>query len=252
MMSVNGLWTPARIDVLGVPVDCLTMGAARRWVETHIRTGCEAKAVIAVNPEKIMKAMQDPDLLGQLRNAGLLLPDGIGVVKAVRLMGYRFCERVPGADLMLTLCELAAARTYRVFLFGAKPSVVEQACAALTSRYPNLRVVGAQHGYLKDEEMPRLVERINLSAADLLFVALGSPRQEQWINTYLPQLKVKVCQGVGGTFDVLAGVVKRAPPAWRKVHLEWLYRLLAEPSRWRRQVALPSFAYHVLKKAVVG
>jgi N-acetylglucosaminyldiphosphoundecaprenol N-acetyl-beta-D-mannosaminyltransferase len=167
-------------------------------------------------------------------------------------MGYRFCERVPGADLMLTLCEMAAARKHRVFLFGARPSVVEQASAALMSRYPNLRVVGAEHGYLQDEEMPRLIERINLSAADLLFVALGSPRQEQWMARYLPQLRVKICQGVGGTFDVLAGVVKRAPLAWRKAHLEWLYRLLAEPSRWKRQVALPSFAYQVVKKAVVG
>lgn len=252
MMSVNGLWTPARVDVLGVPVDCLTMGVARRWVDTHIRTGYEAKAVIAVNPEKIMKAMRDPELLGQLRGAGLLLPDGIGVVKAIRLMGYRFCERVPGADLMLSLCELAAARKYRVYLFGAKPSVVEQASATLTSRFPHIRVVGAHHGYLRDEEMPRLIEHINLSAPDLLFVALGSPRQEQWIARYLPQLRVKICQGVGGTFDVLAGVIKRAPLAWRSANVEWLYRLLAEPSRWRRQVALPSFAYHVLKKAVIG
>jgi N-acetylglucosaminyldiphosphoundecaprenol N-acetyl-beta-D-mannosaminyltransferase len=228
------------------------MAWARRWAEAQVRHGSAAKAVIAVNPEKVMKALQEPEVLGQLRSAGLLLPDGIGVVKAVRLMGYRFCERVPGADLMLTLCELAAARKYRVFLFGAKPSVIEQACATLMRQYPSIRVVGAQHGYLKDDEMPMLIEHINRSAADLLFVALGSPRQERWMSTYLPQLKVKVCQGVGGTFDVLAGAVKRAPLAWRTVHLEWLYRLLAEPSRWRRQSALPVFAYQVLKKAMVG
>lgn len=251
-MSVNGLWTPTRIDVLGVPVDCLTMAWARRWAEAQVRHGSAAKAVIAVNPEKVMKALHDSEVMIQLRQAGLLLPDGIGVVKAARLMGYRSCERVAGSDLMPILCELAAARGYRVFLFGARPAVVEQAAAAVKEQYPGIRLVGARHGFLNEGEMPMLIEQINDSEADLLFVALGSPRQERWMARYLPQLHVKICQGVGGTFDVLAGAVKRAPLAWRTVHLEWLYRLLSEPSRWRRQAALPAFAYQMLKKAVVG
>ena len=112
--------------------------------------------------------------------------------------------------------------------------------------FPRLRIVGNQHGFVQPPEMAGLIEEINRSGADILFVGLGSPRQEFWMATHLPALKVKVCQGVGGTFDVLAGKVRRAPRRWRDLHLEWAYRLLTEPRRLPRQIALPKFAWQVL------
>lgn len=238
---------PKRVEVLGVPVDCVTMEQAIAWAETALDEHTP-QTVVAVNPEKVMKAGQDPHLLQHLRSAGLLIPDGIGVVLAVRLFQQGLLQRVPGAELMPNLCELAAVKGYKVFLFGASPEVIPRTAEVLQQRFPSLCIVGVQHGYVKDDEMPGVISAINTAQPDFLFIALGSPKQELWMARYLPKLKVKVCQGVGGTFDVIAGKVKRAPLVFRAVHLEWLYRLLLQPSRIFRQTALPLFAYHVLKR----
>ncbi|ALA61137.1 WecB/TagA/CpsF family glycosyltransferase [Nitrospira moscoviensis] len=243
--------TPTRIEILGVPVDCLTMD---RTVElaASILAGDKPHSVVAVNPEKVMRARRDPALRGQLRRANVLIPDGIGVVMAARILGLGRLRRVPGSELMPRLCELAARRGYRVFLFGAAPDVNERAAQVLCERYPGLIVAGTQHGFLADSEMPAFIERINRLQVDLLFVALGSPKQEDWMDRFVPRLRVKICQGVGGTFDVLAGRVRRAPAAFRAVHLEWFYRLVSNPRRLRRQAALPLFAVQILKQRVCG
>lgn len=242
---------PSRVEILGVPVDCVTMAQAVQWVETTLASD-QPRSVIAVNPEKVIQANQDPEVLKRLQQAGLLIPDGIGVVFAVRLLGLGCLERVPGSELMPKLCEQAAKKGYKVFLFGANQEVISQAAEVLLQRYSGLNIVGTQHGYVKEEEMPSVIAAINSSQADLLFVALGSPKQELWMTRYLPALNVKVCQGVGGTFDVIAGRVKRAPLAFRLLHLEWFYRLLSQPSRILRQTALPIFAFRVLRKRVLG
>ena len=236
---------PRRIEILGVPVDCVTMQHAVEYVDGLLQ-GAAPAVVIAVNPEKVIKAHEDGWLLDQLKAATLLVPDGIGIVWAARMLGLARMERVPGADLMLALCERAAETGRSVFLYGASPEVNEQARVALQRMYPQLRVAGNRHGYVQPAEMNGLIDEINASGAELLFVALGSPRQEFWMATHLPALQVKVCQGVGGTFDVLAGRVRRAPPAWRDLHLEWAYRLFTEPTRLPRQAALPKFAWQVL------
>ncbi|HUK56198.1 MAG TPA: WecB/TagA/CpsF family glycosyltransferase [Nitrospiria bacterium] len=242
---------PKRIELLGVPVDCVNMSQALSAVEEMMRDD-RPGMVVAVNPEKVIKARKNPALLAQLREARLLIPDGIGVVMAARLLGLGKMERVPGSELMPAICERAARKQYRIFLFGAGPEVNRDVMEALRRRFPGLRIVGGQHGYLKENEMPFLIDRINASGADVLFIALGSPKQELWLEQYLPRLKVKVCQGVGGTFDVLSGRVKRAPMFIRKMHLEWLYRLLSEPRRLLRQTALPRFAARVFWQFVIG
>ena len=239
-----------RIEILGVPVDCVTMEQALDWAESMIK-GHHPCTILAVNPEKVMRAQQDGNLLAQLRAADLLIPDGIGIVLAARLLGLGHAERVPGAELMPKLCERAVSKGYTVFLFGASEEVNQQAVAVLRERYPGIRIVGSQHGYVKDEDMPAVVTSINACQPDLLFVALGSPHQELWMARYLPQLTVKVCQGVGGTFDVIAGHVRRAPKFFRSLHLEWFYRLASNPRRIRRQTALPIFAYRILKKRFI-
>jgi N-acetylglucosaminyldiphosphoundecaprenol N-acetyl-beta-D-mannosaminyltransferase len=235
-----------RIEILGVPVDCLDWPTALQLVESELSSAGPARAVIAVNPEKVIKAQRDSRLLQDLRSSAILIPDGIGVVVAAKLLGLGRMERVPGSELMPKICEIAERRGLGVFLFGAAPEVNEKAAAELCRRYPKLRIAGRRHGYVPETEMAAVVAAINASGAAVLFLALGSPRQEMWMGRYLEQLHVRLCQGVGGTFDVLAGTVQRAPPGFIKLNLEWLYRLLSNPRRLVRQTALPRFALQVL------
>ncbi len=245
--------TEKRIEVLGVPVDCLDWAEALRILEEELRAAGPARAVLAVNPEKVIRARRDPQLLNCLRHARLLIPDGIGVVAAARLLGLGRMERVAGSELMPRLCEIARRGGHGVFLFGATEAVNAKAAAALIETFPGLRIAGRHHGYVAAAGMGSLIESINASRASVLFIALGSPRQELWIERYLPGLQhVRLCQGVGGTFDVLAGVVQRAPAGFIRLHLEWLYRLLAQPSRLLRQTALPKFVLRVLLARVRG
>ncbi len=242
---------PQRIEILGVPVDGVDMASALGRVEAMAR-GDRCRTVIAVNPEKVMKACEDADLLAALRAADLLIPDGIGVVLAARLLGLGRMRRVPGSELMPAICGLAVRSGLSVFLYGARPEVNARAGEVLRERYPGLRIAGLEHGYVPEDGMADLIARIDASGADILFVGLGSPRQELWMARHAAALGVKVCQGVGGTFDVLAGRVKRAPALFLRLNLEWFYRLVSEPSRLARQSALPRFAAAVLRERLRG
>lgn len=240
-----------RIEILGIPVDCVNMQQTLDVVMEMI-DGDYAKTIIAVNPEKVIKAQSDPILETFLRNSSILIPDGIGLVFAARLLGLAKIERVPGSELMPAICELASRKNYRIFLFGASPDVNNKTRIKLEAKHPGIQIVGSRDGYVTEHDMPVLVNEINDSGAQILFIALGSPKQELWMEKYLPQLNIKVCQGVGGTFDVIAGQVKRAPYLFRKVHMEWLYRLLTNPRRLIRQTALPKFVFQVMKKRILG
>lgn len=244
---------PGRLKILNLWVDPVTMGQALDRVVAFVEKGSRPHAIFAVNPEKIFSVPKDPVLLESFRSADLLIPDGIGVVMAARFLHRAKLSRVPGVELMGQICRLAAERGYRVFLFGANEEVSSKAAQVLPERYPGLRIVGRANGYLRDDEIPGLVERINASSAQILFLALGSPRQEQWYSTHRDALKtVRVCQGIGGTLDTIAGNVKRAPEIWCRWNLEWLYRLLADPRRWKRQRVLPVFATKVLTEKIKG
>ena len=186
---------PKRVEVLGVPVDCVDMNDALDYVDELIE-GDHAVSIIAVNPEKVIKAGVEPDLLAQLRDAGMLIPDGIGVVWAASYLGLGNMGRVPGSELMPAICERAVVKGYRVFLYGAKPGVNTAAVAKLRETLPGLQIVGHHHGYVSEAEMPALIEEINASGAQILFVALGSPGQELWMKAHMPGLtSVRVCQG---------------------------------------------------------
>ncbi len=234
-----------RVTILGVPMDCVSMAQSVLIADDMVREGRQG-SVFAINPEKIVMAGDNPRLLEAIRSGSLLVPDGIGAILAARLGGIRGVPRVPGADLMPELCNLAAIRGYPVFLLGARPEVTPRAAEALLESYPRLQIAGMQNGYLSNADRETLPERINASGAKLLFVALGSPEQEIWIHENLPRLTtVAVCQGVGGTFDVLAGRVRRAPAVWQRSYMEWLYRLIREPARIRRFPRLLRFAADV-------
>ncbi len=204
----------------------------------------EKSFIVAINPEKLMKARKDPALHKILNTADFQIPDGVGVLIASRLKKGTIRDRITGVDMMEQLCARAAETGDGVFLYGAKPGVADQAAAGLRAKFPGLNVAGTLDGYVKDEQ--QVLDTINASGAAILFVALGSPTQENFIIRNMERLVPSVYQGVGGSFDVFSGNIKRAPAAFRKLGLEWLYRLLKEPSRWRRQLELPKFLIAVL------
>lgn len=236
---------PSRVRVLGVPVDRVDMASAIAWVTARMGRDGPPSTVLAVNPEKVFAIRKDPFLARFFEDAAVLLPDGIGVVLATRALHGRGATRVPGVELMDALCAEAAGNGWGIYLYGAQADVNRRAAAALAERHQGIRIVGRSDGYVPEEGMETLVADINASGAQLLFVALGSPRQERWMDRHLPALQVKVVQGVGGSLDVITGDVPRAPAAFRRVGLEWFYRLLKQPSRWRRQIVYPVFAVFV-------
>ncbi len=239
-----------RLAILDIWVDAVDRAAAIRRAEAFLQ-GDRPRAVFASNPEKAFSVPADPLLHRVYREAGLLLPDGIGMVLAARILHGVRLERVPGSEFIFDLCALAARDGHPVFFYGAKEAVNRAAAAKLERRFPGLIVAGRQDGYLPEAEMPGLVERINRSGARILFLALGSPKQERWFAAHRDQLTtVRLCQGIGGTLDTIAGNVKRAPRWWCRYNLEWLYRLLKEPKRIQRQKVLPLFALGVLQAKV--
>lgn len=201
--------------------------------------------IVAINPEKVMKAQEDPKLLSLLNQAKYQIADGVGVVIASKLKKGEIKERITGIDMMLQLCQLGNDHGKKVFLYGGKPGVADQAKQKLLEQFPKLQVVGTINGYEKDQQS--IIEGINRSQPDILFVALGSPAQENWITKHMDELYPVIYQGVGGSYDVISGSIKRAPVMFQKLGVEWLYRLVLEPSRLRRQVNLPKFLLKVLK-----
>lgn len=202
--------------------------------------------IVAINPEKIMTAQSDGKLLNVLNKADFQIPDGVGIILASILKGGKIRKRVTGIDLMLHLCEAFSKNNKSIFLYGGRPGVAEKACECLKLIFPTIKITGVLNGYEKDEQLIR--SKINHANPDIVFVALGSPTQEYWIVNNMEHLNAKVFQGVGGSFDVISGRVKRAPSVFRNIGLEWLYRLLKEPVRWKRQIILPKFLIKALKE----
>jgi N-acetylglucosaminyldiphosphoundecaprenol N-acetyl-beta-D-mannosaminyltransferase len=209
-------------------------------------------SVFAMNPEKVIFANRNKEIKDILSSAGLLIPDGIGVVLAAKLQGVKTKGRVPGCELAVELCKLAEMNNYGVFLLGAKEETNLAASEKLIEKYPGLIISGRRNGYFKNEDDDQIIETINKSGAHIVLVALGSPKQEKWVEKNQTVINANILQGVGGTFDVIAGNVKRAPTVWRATHLEWLYRLLSQPQRIFRQFALPTFVWQVLTSRIRG
>jgi N-acetylglucosaminyldiphosphoundecaprenol N-acetyl-beta-D-mannosaminyltransferase len=238
---------PRRYKILNIWVDAVTKPEALAFAETILQRGNRPHAILAANPEKNYSVVRDPVLMEAFATADLLLPDGIGIVWAARFLYGVKMARLAGVEFMEELCRLSAQRGYKIFLYGAKEEVNRRAVEVLRERYPGIHIVGRAHGYLGREDMPQLIAAINTSGAEILFLALGSPKQEKWFATYRPALQsVKLVQGIGGTLDVITGAVPRAPASWQRLGVEWLYRLLREPQRLGRQLVLPLFAAEVL------
>ena len=204
------------------------------------------RQVCTVNPEFIMAARRHPAFGQALAAADLCTPDGVGVLWAARLSGVPLDERVTGSDAIYRLCERAALQGWRIFFLGAAAGVAERAAAELARLYPGLRVAGTYGGSPAEADWPQIQQQLAAAQADLLFVAYGHPRQDIWIQQHREELPVAVALGVGGAFDFVAGVTQRAPLWLRRLGLEWLYRLVRQPWRWRRMATLPLFALLVL------
>lgn len=230
---------------LGVDVSPLNYEEIIDDLRTRMMDGKQS-TIIAVNPEKVIKAEENEELRGLINGSTYQIPDGVGILLASKLKGGSITSRVTGVDMMERLIRFAAEEHHKVFLYGAKEEVVTEAKRKLEEKYPGLIISGYENGYVQDQQA--LVEKINESGAELLFVAMGSPKQELWIREHMPHLNVKVFQGVGGSFDVFAGKVQRAPSFYRKLGLEWLYRLMKEPHRFKRQLALPRFLLKIMSR----
>jgi N-acetylglucosaminyldiphosphoundecaprenol N-acetyl-beta-D-mannosaminyltransferase len=238
-----------RLKILDIWVDPVTMDEALEMVKHFIERGDRPHTIFAANPEKNFSVPRDPLLYDAFRTADLLIPDGIGVVSAARLLHGARLSRVPGVELMHAICGISAGKGYRIFIYGAKEEVSRVAYERLQTLYPGVNLVGRANGYVQENEMPGLIERINETKAEILFLALGSPKQEKWLAEHKGSLKtVRVCQGIGGTLDTIAGTVKRAPAIWCRYNAEWLYRLLSDPKRIKRQKVLPLFVALVVRE----
>jgi len=237
-----------RLPLLDVWVDVLNMDNALLKIRTFIQSNERPHCIFAVNPEKALSIPKDPFLHNIFKKADVLIPDGIGVVLAARLLHGVKISRVTGVDLMKEICRMAANEGYGIYIYGATEEVNIRAVERLQKEFPGLSIVGRMHGYVTDQGMMDLIESINASGAQILFLALGSPMQERWFLKHSGYLStVSLCQGIGGSLDVIAGKVKRAPLFWQKLGMEWLYRLIREPTRIRRQWVLPMFALRVFK-----
>jgi N-acetylglucosaminyldiphosphoundecaprenol N-acetyl-beta-D-mannosaminyltransferase len=243
-------WTPDSVSILGTRVNIFSsydhaIQLIRQRISSRRPTFC-----VAINPEKVYRATRDPGLSRVLDLAHVRICDGIGISLASTLLYRRRLPRCTGIDLFLRLIRLSAEERWKVFLLGASPQSNAAASRVLVDTYPSLKIVGRQDGFFKNSSA--VVDQINQSGADLLFVAMGTPRQELWISEHMPHLRPSFCMGVGGSLDVVGGAGKRAPALFRKTGTEWFFRLLVQPSRLQRQVVLPLFMVEILRALIAA
>ncbi len=235
-----------KFQILGQPVhlspDYL------QWTIDRLERGIGTR-VVTMNAEIVMEANRQPQLAEILEGADLVTPDGAGLVLALKLHGIEQ-TRCAGIELGEALLEIAATANYPVFFYGGKPAIVTKAAEKMQARLPNLDIVGIFNGYIDSEEQMVLKLQLSIAKPKIILVALGVPRQEIWIQENFHLCPEAIWVGVGGSFDVWSGVKQRAPKLFRKLNLEWLYRFGQEPSRWRRMLALPQFAFLALGERI--
>lgn len=234
------------VKILGVPVHPLTMKESVAVLEEKLQKK-EQAFVVTANAEIIMMCQQDKEYNNIVsEQADLVLPDGAGAVWAGRYLGNEVPERVAGFDLYNQLLKLSADKGYKAYFFGGAPGVAEAAKNKAEELYSGVQIVGCRNGYFTEAEEEAIIKEINDAAPDMLFVALGAPKQEKWLVKYRNQLKPRVLMGIGGSFDVLAGKMERAPKWMQEASLEWAFRLYKQPSRFMRMLALPKFVLKVI------
>lgn len=242
---------PEKINVRGIFFDKVTMDTAAQRAASF----CETDGfdyIFTPNSEIVQACIDDPTLSPIVNSASMIIPDGIGVIYAAKILGRPLIEKVAGFDLSGRILDYAAKNGKSVYLFGSAPArdgnaaVCEKAAEVMKNRFPNLTVCGMHDGYFSPEQTDEIIADINASGADILFVCLGAPKQEKWIYDNRERLTCRLALGLGGSLDVYAGTVKRAPDLFIKLNLEWFYRLIKQPARIGRMMNLPRFLFGTL------
>ena len=238
-----------KIDVMGLKFDSMTMDEALSRAEALLR-GDKAAYVVTPNAEIAYEALHDGQLHEMLNGADLMLPDGAGVVLASKLLRTPVKQKVAGVDFAAGLLGILERNGQSLYLLGGKPGIGELAAQKMLEAHPQLRIAGIADGYFQDEAP--VVAKINASGADALFVCLGAPKQERFMVQHQQELHVHLMAGLGGSLDAFAGTVQRAPAWMIRLNLEWLYRLIREPKRFRRMLRLPKYLWAVMLKRIRG
>lgn len=239
------------INILGMRIDRVAMDQVLAMVDDYIRDR-KPRHFVTADASMVVTAQEDPELHDIIERADLVTPDGAGILWASRQLGVPIKHKVSGVDLVSEVTRLSAAKGYRVYFIGAAPGVADEARTNLTEKYPGAQIVGCQDGYFTGEKEPEILENIKKANPDVLFVAMGIPKQEKWINRHKEYLGVPISVGIGGSFDVYSGRVKRAPVWMQKNGLEWLYRLWSNPRKIGKVMTLPKFAVMTLKRKISG
>lgn len=234
------------VSIYGLPFSKMSMDETVNYLISAIEER-KPTHVITANPIMIMSAVEDANYSAMIKRADLIVPDGAGVVWAAKHVGNPVAERVTGFDLMQELFQKGESRRWKAYLLGTSQEVIEAAAEKLQLQYPQVQIVGYRNGYFGPEQDEEVVKTIIEAAPDMLFVARGADTQEPWIVKFKARLGVPLIMGVGGSFDVVSGKLKRAPQIYQKLRIEWLYRLLQEPKRYKRMLVLPKFVVKVLR-----
>lgn len=238
-----------KIDIMGLQFDNITMEEALDAAKVLLQ-GEHAARVVTPNAEIAYEALHDENTRTLLNSAELMLPDGAGVVLASKILKTPLKQKVAGVDFADGLLGVLETTGQSLYLLGSKPGIGELAAQKMTQKHPRLRIAGIADGYFQDEAP--VIDKINASGADVLFVCLGAPKQEQFMARHQKALHVKLMAGLGGTLDSFAGTVKRAPKWMIRLNLEWLYRLIKEPKRFKRMLRLPKYLWAVVCKRIRG
>ena len=237
-----------RIDVLGVGFDNVTMDEAVARCEEMLNSNT-SNLIVTPNPEIVMKAKDDEEYKNIINSASMVIPDGIGIIKGANILGTPLKERVAGYDLICNLLEKYKDGSKTFYFWGSKPGIAEIAKQKMEEKYPNIKIIGVDDGYFDDNKKEEIINKISELKPDILLVGIGAPKQERLINSLIPNKIFKIAIGCGGSLDVLSGTVKRAPKLFIKLHIEWSWRLIKQPTRIGRMMILPKFLSEVKKEA---
>jgi N-acetylglucosaminyldiphosphoundecaprenol N-acetyl-beta-D-mannosaminyltransferase len=240
-----------RVNFIDVPIDVLTMRETVQIIDQSIRSRSRLQHVV-VNVAKFVMMRSNDELRRDVVESDIINVDGMGIVIAGRLLGLGKIERVAGVDLMQEVLKLCSEKNYRPYFLGAKQDVLNKAIIEIKNKFPNIKIAGYHDGYFKPDEEPKILNEIRESKADCLFIAISSPMKERFIRHYRDELGASFIMGVGGSIDVMAGLVKRAPLSMQRWGFEWLYRVWQEPRRmWKRYLVTNTIFAVILMKAVM-
>lgn len=237
-----------RLEILGVGIDRIDSQQALQQIGAFIENG-EPHQIVTANAEIIYQASRNEKMRNVINAAQMVTADGSGVVWASRQLGQPLAQRVTGIDLVNSICQQSAKEQWKIYILGSAPGVAATAAVNIRNKFPGCNIIGTHHGYFNAKEEKQILAELEQLKPDVLFVALGAPKQEYWIADHIQKLGIPVAMGIGGSMDVLSGNVKRAPKWMQKMSLEWLYRLLIQPTRFKRVLALPKFMLAVKKQA---